>query len=505
MSNRLEAFYRFLVGTGGSVSGQIARGGVWVFSAYGLAQVLALVRSMILARLLTPADFGLMGMASLSLALLLVFTETGIWPALIQRSELDQTTLNTAWLISAARGIVLGLVTLAAAPWVAHFFGAPLLVPMLRVMALSFVLAGFNSLGLVLLQKELDFRTLAAVNLATSAVNLVAATMAAFLLRSVWALVIGTLAGALAALLLSYLVHPFRPQLRFDRGRARELFGFGKFLTASTIVNYALTQGDDACVGKVLGSDALGFYGLAYRLSNLPATSISHVLNRVTLPAYSAMQHDLDRLRTTYLRILKLTALVVFPMAAGLFGLAPLVVGVLYGEKWLPMVPAFQILCLFGLERSIGSVSSPVFLALGRPDVGLKVSLVKLAAMVICLVPLTAGYGIAGTSLAVTFSAIAVQSVVIPVVAGMLCTPWSAVAGTFVKPLVGSLLMLSALWLLQGLLVLPQRLWALIVLVAVGAIVYGGFVAVFENQMYRDLRRALASYLSSAQQHSKAE
>jgi lipopolysaccharide exporter len=494
VSNRLEAFYRFLLGTGGSVSGQIARGGVWVFAAYGLAQVLALVRSMILARLLTPADFGLMGMASLSLALLLVFTETGIWPALIQRPDLDQTTLNTAWLISAARGIVLGLVTLGAALWVGRFFEALLLVPMLRVMALSFVLAGFNSLGLVLLQKELDFRTLSAVNLATSVVNLVAATVAAFLLRSVWALIIGTLAGALTALLLSYLVHPFRPQLRFDRGRARELFGFGKFLTASTIVNYVLTQGDDAYVGKVLGSDALGFYGLAYRLSNLPATSISHVLNRVTLPAYSAIQHDLDRLRTTYLRILKLTALVVFPMAAGLFGLAPLVVGVLYGEKWLPMVPAFQILCLFGLERSIGSASSPIFLALGRPKLGLQVISVKLVVMVLCIVPLTARYGIVGTSLAVTLSAIAVQCVVIPVVAMLLDMPWPHAVQPLLKPLGGSLLMMLALLLIRNYLVWPTTALTLLVMTAIGVLIYGGFVAMAERQLLLELKAKIAAW-----------
>jgi O-antigen/teichoic acid export membrane protein len=493
VSNRLEAFYRFLVGTGGSMSGQIARGGVWVFAAYGLVQVLSLVRSVILARLLTPADFGLMGMASLSLALLAVFTDTGIWPVLIQRSELDQPTLNTAWLISAARGIVLGFVTLAAAPWVGRFFEAPLLVPMLRVMALSFVLAGFNSLGLILLQKQLDFRTLAAVNLATSVVNLVAATVAAFLLRSVWALVIGTLTGSLAALLLSYLVHPFRPQWRFDRGRARGLFGFGKFLTASTIVNYVLTQGDDAYVGKVLGSEALGFYGLAYRLSNLPATSISHVLNQVTLPAYSAMQHDLDRLRLTYLRILKLTALVVFPMAAGLFGLAPFVVGVLYGEKWLPMVPAFQILCLFGLERAIGSVSAPIFLALGKPDIGLRVSLVKLVTMVLCIVPLTAQYGIVGTSIAVTLSAIAVQSAVIPVVTNLLKISWFEVVKPLLKPLGGSLLMLSALLIVERTLALPTDIWQLVGLVAFGMLVYGGFVGIAERQLIRDLKARLGT------------
>jgi lipopolysaccharide exporter len=501
----LRASVLGLMGSGGSLSQQIARGGVWVFASYGIQQALSMARSIVLARLLTPADFGIMGMASLSLALLTVFTETGIWSALIQRSDLDQPTLNTAWVISAVRGTILGLVTLGAAPWVGGFFGEPLLVPMLRVMALSFVLSGFNSLGLVLLQKDLDFRTLAAFHLATSAVNVMAATVAAFLLHSVWALVIGSLAGALMALFLSYLVHPFRPQLRFDRGRAREVLSFGKFLTASSIVNYVLTQGDDAYVGKVLGGEALGLYEVAYRLSNLPATSISHVLNQVTLPAYSAMQHDLEQLRATYLRILKLTALAVFPMAAGLFGLAPLITIVLYGERWLSMVPALQILCLFGLECAIGSASGPVFIALAKPDVGLKVSLVKLATMVVCLAPLTSRYGIAGTSLAVTCSAIAVQAVVVPVVAHLLRMPWSTVVGLLVKPLMGSLLMLLALWLVQRLMVVRHSLLALTFSVAFGAIVYTGFVALFEDQMCRELRMTLTSYMRSVGECAEVE
>jgi O-antigen/teichoic acid export membrane protein len=480
-----------LMASGGTISQQLARGGVWVFVSYGLEQALSLVRSIILARLLAPADFGLMGMALFSLAFLAVFTQTGIWPALIQRPELDQPTLNTAWLISVSRGLILGILTLAAAPWVARFFGAPLLSPILRVMALSFVLAGLNSLGLVLLQKGLDFRKLAVVNVVTSFVNLVAATVTAFLSRSVWALVIGTLAGSVAVLLLSYRVHPFRPHLPFDRERARELLGFGKHITASSVVTYALNQGDDAYVGKVLGSEALGYYGLAYRLSNLPATSIAHVIGRVTLPAYSAMQHDLDQLRGTYLRILKLTALVSLPVAVGLFSLAPLIVRVLYGDKWLPVVPAFQILCLFGLERSIGATSGPIFLALGRPEFILRVLLVKLVVMAIGIVPLTARYGIVGTSIAVSVSAIAVQMAVVPAVSRLLHLSLSQAIAPLLKPLAGSLLLLGILLLVKDLLSGLPDLCALLFLTLLAILVYGGFVVIADRRLFQQLRTLL--------------
>jgi O-antigen/teichoic acid export membrane protein len=349
---------------------------------------------------------------------------------------------------------------------------------------------------LVLLQKELDFRSLAVVNLITGGVNLMFACVAAFLLRSVWALVIGMLAGSIAALILSYLAHPFRPQLRFDRQHARELLGFGKFLTASRIALYVLTQGDDAYVGKVLGTEPLGFYRLAYRISSLPDTSVAQVICRVMLPVYSALQDDLDQLRRTYLRTLKLTALVAAPMAAGFFGLAPYFIAVLYGEQWMPTVPALQVLCLYGLERAIGALSGSVILALGRPDIGLRMIVVKLIVMALCLVPLTARYGIVGASTAMTLSAIVVQGVVIPVTANLLRVPWRTVVQPLLKPLAGSLLMLGVLYAVQRVALWPQRFWALGVLTALGIATYGGFVTAFEKRLLQDLRTKLRSWVS---------
>jgi O-antigen/teichoic acid export membrane protein len=495
---KLRGLHYFLSDVGGTLSQKIARGSAWAFASYGLEQGLFIIRSIILARLLTPADFGLMGIASLTIAFFDVFTKTGIWSAILQRLKVDQPVLNTAWLISVARGFILGLAIFLSAPWVALIFKAPPLGPMLRMMALSSVLGGLNSLGLVLMQKELDFRSLAAVNLIAGGVNLIFACVAAFLLRSVWALVVGMLAGSVAALVLSYLAHPFRPRLRFDRQHARELLGFGKFLTASRIALYVLTQGDDAYVGKVLGTEPLGLYRLAYRISSLPDTGVAQVICRVMLPAYSALQDDLDQLRRTYLRTLKLTALVAIPMAAGFLGLAPYIIAVLYGEQWMPAVPALQILCLYGLERAIGALGGSLILALGRPDIGLRVIVVKLIVMVLCIGPLTARYGIVGTSTAMTLSAMAVQGVVIAVTANLLRVPWSTVVQPLLKPLAGSLLMLGVLYAVQRVALWPQRFWALGVLIALGITIYGGFVTAFEKRMLQDLRTKLRSWTALA-------
>jgi O-antigen/teichoic acid export membrane protein len=496
VSNLWGALRRFALGGGGSSAQQMTRGGLWVFASHALEQGLSIVRSVILARLLMPSDFGLIGLAAIFTAALQILTETGVWPALIQRKEVDQDVLSTAWIMMAARGLILGLIVVALAPLAAWFFQTPLLIPVLRVTALTFALGGLNSLSLVLLQKFLNFRLLTYIQLTTTCVQFVVAVALAFLLRNFWALVIAELAGAICALALSYLVHDFRPRLRFSWSRARELVNFGRYLTLSGMVTYLATQGDDAYVGKFLGAEALGFYGMAYRASNLPATSISHVINRVTLPGFSAVQDDLAYLRRLYLQTLRMTALLIIPFAGGMFALASYLIPVLYGERWLPVIPSFQMLCFFGLERAIGSVAGPVFLALGKPKWVLQLGLAKLAAMALCIVPLTARYGILGTSIAVTISAVVIQSLVVPAVCRLLAMSPLRMLDQVSKPLLATLLMAVVLLALPRILVIPVNLLSLLGLALFGFLIYAAIVLPGEAELLRKLRSSVLTEIA---------
>jgi O-antigen/teichoic acid export membrane protein len=387
------------------------------------------------------------------------------------------------------------MIVLGLAPLAAWFFGQPSLVPILRVMALSFVLGGLSSLGPVLLQRELAFHRILLLNVSVGFVNLCSAAIAAVLLRNVWALVIGELAGVVCALLMSYLVHSFRPRLRFVRSRARQVFSFGKYLTATGIVTFLSTQGDDAYVGKVLGTESLGFYRLAYRLSNMPATSLSHVVNRVTLPALSATQDDIARMRNIYLHTLRLIALVAVPIAGGMFALAPYVVGVLYGSNWMPAVPSFMVLCLFGLERAIGSTAGPVFLAVGKPNLLMYVVLGKLIVMALCIVPLTRLYGYLGTGVAVTISAVFVQALAVLVISRLLHVTKAEVFQQMAKPLGVTCLMMVAIFGMRQVAEWPINLVSLVILSFSGLIAYSVVVLPTERQI---LRKVVSSLLPEA-------
>jgi O-antigen/teichoic acid export membrane protein len=484
---------RALLEDGGSFRQLLLRGTVWVFATQAAQQIMSLARSITLARLLAPSDFGVMALVSVAIGALGVFAEMGISQALVQRKELSDDLLHTAWLLSAARGGLLAAAVFFGAPLAASFFHAPALVPVMRAMASVQLLNGLNSLSPALLQRTLDFRTLTVFSLGYEVAGLVAAVIAAILMRSVWAIVIGAVASALAALVLSYLLHPYRPRLRYAREAAGQMFHFGKNLTGGSIVGFLCTMGDNAYIGRLLGTDAVGIYDLAYRLGNLPANSITTVFSRVTFPAFSAIQDDMEHTRALYLRGLRYITLVAVPLCGAMMVLAPFIVGVLYGEKWMSAAPALAILCFFGLERAVDSVSSQLFLAQGRPDLGLRIAVLKLAVMVGCIVPLTARYGLVGTALAVTISAAAVQAASLPVAAHLMKLPLRVLLRPLAGPLLGTLLMAGAVMLLRSFFVWPINLVSLLSLASISAAVYALFLVATERSLLRRVRRALAS------------
>ena len=480
---RIPKMVNTLSRQGGTMSVQMMRGGTWVFASYGIQQAITLTRSMILARLLSPADFGIISQAHLSTGALLIFTETGVWPALIQRSQLDAETNNTAWTILMIRGLLMTLAIFALSPMVGKFFGEPTLVPILRVMALTFTLSGCNSLSLALLQRELQFDRLTYVNIASNVASLIASVVSAYWLRSAWAFVVGELAGATTTLIGSYLVHGYRPRVRIAQERARELLNFGKYVTGSGVISYLTNQGVDAVVGRSLGAEALGLYGVGFRAANLPSTSISQVLNRVTLSAFSRVQDDVAHLRSIYLRTLRLTALLAFPLAVGMFAVAPVLIPALYGPKWTAVVRPFMVLCLFGLERSLGSIASPTFLALGKPRSLIWLGLVKLMTLSALILPLTHRYGILGSATAASISAVAVHAFVIPATSRLLGLEARAILGTWVRPAAGSVLMAAVIIVVQRVFPVAASLPWLLALTALGVIVYG--VAVLRTEVDR--------------------
>ncbi|MBA7480092.1 Lipopolysaccharide biosynthesis protein WzxC [subsurface metagenome] len=396
---------------GESLSEKTVKGGFWVFSLRITDRLFQLIRTIILARLLSPNDFGVFGIALLVLSTLDTFSQAGFQQAIIQKKGETKHFLNTAWTVGLIRGFIIAGVVFFLAKPAAVFFEAPAAENILRIIGISIILQSLNNIAVLYFQKELQFHKFFKYQFLGTIADVTVAITFAFLLKSVWALVFGLLAGNLVRCIMSYIIEPYRPRFRFNRSQAKELFGFGKWILGSSILIFLTTQGDDIFVGKLLGVTMLGFYQMAYRISNMPATEIAHVISRVTFPAYSKLQDNIPKLRKAYLKVLQLTAFLSFPIAGLIFVLAPDFTRIFLGEKWIPMVPAMQVLVFWGLIRSIGATKGPIYQAVGKPGVATKLQFVRLILLVIIIYPFTIKWGILGTSLAVLLSILPVEPI----------------------------------------------------------------------------------------------
>lgn len=389
---------------GKSLSQRAVISGLWVFLLRAVQQLFSLTRLVILARVLAPQDFGLMGIALLSMATLETFSQTGFQQALIQKKCDIKSYLDSAWTFLVLRSFILFAILYFIAPFAAIFFDSPEAKPIIQVIGISVIFQAFTNIGVIYFQKELEFNKQFIYQLSGTLTDFFVAIVAALILKNVWAIVFGLLAGNAAMFIISYLIHPYRPHLSLDIGKAKELFRYGKWVFGSSILVFLATQGDDIFVGKLLGLTSLGFYQMAYRISNLPATEITHVISQVMFPVYSKIQDDTSKLREAYLRILQFTAFISFPIAGLIFVLASDFTKIFLGEKWMPMVPAMQVLVFAGLVRSLAATSGYIFYAVGKTKIDTTLQIVRLFVLVVLIYPLTIKWGVFGTSIAVFLS-----------------------------------------------------------------------------------------------------
>ncbi len=379
-----------------SLSRKVTKGALWVIAASISVRVLSLVSAIILTKLLAPEDFGLMAIAMAIIAFSQGTTQTGFQSALIQKQDRPEDFLNTTWTFELGRNVILFLIIFLAAPLFASFFKEPRAVSILRVISLSFVFQGITNIGVVYFRKNLDFQKLYVLEIVPLIVYISVVIPLAFSLKNVWALVWASLMQTITTCFISYVMHPYRPRLDFSIKRARNLFNFGKWIFGSSIVMMVREQGMIMFVGKLLGIPILGFYNRAVAFSTMIFQQVSGIVWNVGYPAYSQLQFDPERFKQAYLKTLQLLTFIGIPMAGGLFVLSRDFVYLFLTDKWLPIVPLMQILCLAAMLDLINTPASIAFQAFGKPSIGTKISLVGLIILIITIYPLSSKWGIVG-------------------------------------------------------------------------------------------------------------
>jgi len=467
---------------GGDTAERTVKSAAWLMSQNVVGRALQLGLLAVLARLVGPAELGLVGIAMLTLSATQKFTTIGLNKALIQKVEENvDSHLNTTWMLEVGRGVLVAAVLFLVAPVVGEwFFGEPRAVRLIRVIGLSPLLLGFRNPGIVYFQKNLEFHKQFAYKIGGDTGQFVVGVGYALIEPTAWAFVFGFLAADVVKLVLSYAIHDYRPFPSFDMEVAKELVDYGKWLTGSSILYFIYSQGDDAFVGWLLTPTALAYYQYTYRFSNAPATELSQVLTSVMFPAYSKLQSDEAELRSALSRVLRFNSLVAFPAAIGIAAIAPDFVMTVFGEDWMPAVPAMQVLAFYGLMRATGKTFGPVWEAIGRPDILTKLSALRVALIAAFIYPMTDAFGIVGTALTVTgIYVFPMLPLDIYVMSRVIDMPMRDIYYEFAYPLIASVPMGLTVWYLGR--VSPfGSLVDLALLVPLGVVVYAVLVVLLE-------------------------
>ncbi|MBI4846468.1 MAG: lipopolysaccharide biosynthesis protein [Candidatus Omnitrophica bacterium] len=423
------------------LSKMAVRGGVWVFIARTASNVLAFLKFIILARILTPSDFGVMGIVLLIIATIERFSQTGLQQALIQKQKEIIEDLDTVWTIFILRGIVLSLIIFFIAPYIVNFFNLKNSDKIIQLVGFSILLQSFTNIGVVFFYKQLDFKKQFIYQASGDLAEFIVAIILAFKLRNVWALVFGLLAGRFVVVILSFVLQSYRPKLTLRFSRMKKLLRFGKWITGSNISIFIGGFLDNIIVGKLLGAASLGYYAMAYRISNMPASEITYVISQVSFPAYAKIQENSFQLQKIYLRILRLTLMVCLPIVIMIWLLSSDFTLVFLGFKWRPIIPVMQMLAFAGLVKSIASTSSPLFIGSGNPKFEFNMQIIRAVTMIILIAPLTLRFNISGAALTVIFSVIPMFIISQNYVNRIVKITWAQYFGIAQFPLIGGLLM----------------------------------------------------------------
>jgi len=360
---------------------------------------------MIIARYLAPDDFGLMGIALLTLQTLEAFSQTGFQAALIQKKgTIEDEMLDVAWTLMAVRGIALFLITAGIAPVVSSFFHSPESMLLIKVISVCFLLKGLGNIGVIFFQKELDFKKQFAYEGGGVLADFFVSVIFVIIFQNVWVLVAGKITGELTRLVFGYVLSPYRPSPRLNIGKARELCNFGRWVSLVYVISYIVAQGDSLFVGRVLGTLQLGIYRLASTISNLPSSEITGVITQVMFPAYSKLTGNRQRLQEVFLKTLHITMVFSVFITVIIMCLIHDFTMLFLGEKWLPIVFVTQILVISGLIRSLQALAGAMFQAIGRPKMDTICQFLRLSVFILILVVVGKNMGLRGVALAVLIS-----------------------------------------------------------------------------------------------------
>lgn len=473
---------------------QAVSGVKWTGISRAFSALLQFGTTAVLAHLLDPSDFGLMAMILVVSGFVRAFADAGISNALIYRQDATDEQLSSLYWLNVIAGVTMCLIVLAARPLIVAYYREPRISVYLSVVAVQFVISALGQQFKMLVQKELRFRTLSAIEITASGIASVSAMSTAILGWGVWSLVLHSiiLASMTSLMCISWAARSGKlPGLHFRRADLHGFVGFGLCQMGERSINYLSANVDNLIIGRFLGAEALGYYSLAYQLISFPRARFNPIITQVAFPVFSKVQHDNGVLRRAYLRVVSYVATFAFPTLAGMFVVAPLFVQVVYGKAWLPAVAVIRILCIVGAVKAQGNPIGSLLLSKGRADIGFYWNLFVVVAMSIANW-IGARWGIEGvawsTLVVVAFISFPASFYLRWLVVRMQMLPYLS---SLKVPLIGSVLMIATLWALSPIWNQLSQVASLLCQVSGGALIYALAVWLMDRPLYLEIRQAV--------------
>ncbi len=367
-----------------SLKKQAASGVKWTALSTSITTGLQFLKFAILARILGPEAFGLMGMVMVVIGFAQAFADMGVSNAIIYRQDATKEQLSSLYWLNILSGIVVFFIIWAVTPLVVVFYKEPQLNSLLHWTALIFLITPIGQQFQILLQRELKFNWLSVIEVITALADIIVAVLFAWRGSGVMALVLGQLAHAIcrAVCLSMQGWRTWAPKFHFSLDDVKGYVGFGLYQMGERTINYFNSNLDYLLIGRLLGAEPLGYYTLAYNLIIAPVVKINPIITRVAFPVFAKVQNDQQLLKRGYLTVMRALSFVNFPIFFGLFATSSLLVHVVFGPKWLPSIILIKILCGVGLLRSTGNPVGSLLLAKGRADWGFMWNLMLMTTQV---------------------------------------------------------------------------------------------------------------------------
>jgi O-antigen/teichoic acid export membrane protein len=458
----------------------------WSAASQMLGQSLQLVITAILSRLLSPREYGLLGMVVVFTGFAANFSDLSLGASIIQKRDVSERHLNSVFWLNVLVGGLLTLAFVLAAPVVARFYGEPSLKLLTAVVAINFILNSVNVVQSALLQKSLNFRAKFWANIAAIIVSGSIALTMVFTGAGIWSLVAQLLVATAVGTIVTWRLSSWRPTLSFDLSAIKELARFSNHLLGFNIINYWSRNIDKLVIGRVMGSAPLGIYSLASRLMQLPLTNVTDITQNVMFPALSAMQEDTELIRRVYLRGTRLIALFTFPMMIGLSALAEPTILTIYGDKWRAAIGIVQILCFAGLSQSVYNTASWIFLSSGQTKIyfrlGAYATLVRVVGIIIGI-----RWGIMGAAWAYFLGGFLIWYPTWAAAGRLIHISFIKLIRNLTGPFLCSAIMGAMLWFSDKWLLNDQHIWfRLVSLASAGVLVYLCLVRYLRLEAWRD-------------------